>query len=79
MFKEINLGKDMMNLLLQNDADPNYVDVDGCTVLHYAATAESETMINKLIEAGANKEIADIDGNKPSDYTETENIRLLLQ
>ena len=69
----------MMKLLLQNGADPNCVDIDGCTVLHYAATAECETMITKLIEAGANKELADIDGNKPSDYTETENIRLLLQ
>ena len=70
---------DMMKLLLSSGSDPNLKDIDGCTPLHYAATAESEIMIKLLLENGAKKDIPDIDGSLPVDYSERETVQNLLQ
>ena len=43
----------LLELLLQHNADPNYQDPDGMTVLHTASASGNLTMVKLLLKAGA--------------------------
>lgn len=62
---------EQMWVLLEYGADPNCRDNEGKTPLHYACGVDRKDMIICLLLFGANKEIADKEGNKPfADYRE---------
>ncbi|XP_006177557.2 LOW QUALITY PROTEIN: ankyrin repeat domain-containing protein 7 [Camelus ferus] len=60
-------------ILLEHGADPNLVDLDGNTALHYAACHPSISLVEKLLEHKANLEAQNKDGYTPLLLAITEN------
>lgn len=48
--------EDCATILLGHGADPNLVDLDGNTALHYAVCGQSISLVEKLLEYKANLE-----------------------
>lgn len=44
-------------ILLNNNADPNVMDNDGNTALHYAVLGHNEVIVEKLLAHKANSEV----------------------
>ncbi|MBY8826865.1 ankyrin repeat domain-containing protein [Hephaestia mangrovi] len=51
--------------LLEDGADPNTVDNDGWSALHFAAANSDGLLVRRLLEKGALMEIRDCYGNSP--------------
>ena len=65
---------DIVNILLEHDADPNIIDNEnGFTPLHYAVGWNKIEIIEKLMYFGADPNIQDVYGNVPLIYTIIEN------
>src|SRR5688572_18268309 len=60
--------EDKVDILLQYRANPNLKNSEGQTALHCAAKHGDFSIIKKLINHGADKAIADVDGKLPVDY-----------
>ncbi len=57
---------DIALFLIENGADVNMQDsVDGNAALHFSSVYEEPKLFEKIIQAGANLELANMDGNKP--------------
>lgn len=68
-------GHEPMVDFLLGHIDPNTVDNEGCTPLHWAAGRWSRYdmsmnywICHRLIQAGADPTIRDLNGNRPADY-----------
>ncbi|XP_024875378.1 serine/threonine-protein phosphatase 6 regulatory ankyrin repeat subunit B-like [Temnothorax curvispinosus] len=68
----------IVNILLQNKADPNAVDKKGFTPLHYAAKFCRLKVVKLLLSNGAVYNAVS-DGKTPSDFTVDESITRLFQ
>ena len=68
-----------IKILLAHGANPNIQDELGMTPLHMAACVESAKAIKILLAHGANPNIQDKYGRRPSDLTNEEKIKRLLQ
>ena len=56
-------GKEIIEFLVQTGSYFNFIDSDGNTALHYAATVGSIEAVKYLIEAGADVTITNNDGD----------------
>ncbi len=59
----------VLQLLASGEADPNVVDRDGQTPLHYAAICEYKEVYDALLAAGADEGQEDHDGETPASWT----------
>lgn len=57
----------IVRYLVKKGATLNMKDVDGETVLHYAACNEDEVLVKLLLDSGAQKDVSNNDGEKPAD------------
>ncbi|XP_016146012.1 acyl-CoA-binding domain-containing protein 6-like [Sinocyclocheilus grahami] len=71
--------KDLVSLLLQNNADINSQDDEGQTALHYASACEFAEIVELLLKAGADPSIKDQEGSLPEEVTESSAISSLLR
>ena len=73
---------EVVSLLLEAQADPGWVDDDGCGPLHAASVTNSPRVVRCLLEWGAEKETADAEGKSPLHFAaecgHLDVIRLLL-
>ena len=64
-----NLGEedsgDLIDYLLDNGADPNTLDLEGGSALHYAVLRGDPKIVERLIKAGANVNQVDSDSDTP--------------
>jgi serine/threonine-protein phosphatase 6 regulatory ankyrin repeat subunit B len=58
--------KDSIKLLLEQDADVNMADFEGCTPLHYACQQGNSDAVNSLCLGGALTTLVDIEGRSPA-------------
>ena len=59
---------DVIETLINNGADVNKQDKNGCTALMRASYSGYMDLCKDLIRHGADKNIVDKDGNKAADY-----------
>ncbi|KAA0714208.1 Acyl-CoA-binding domain-containing protein 6 [Triplophysa tibetana] len=71
--------KDLVSLLLLNNADINNQDDEGQTALHYASACEFAEIVELLLKAGADPSIKDLEGSLPEEVTECSAISSLLR
>ncbi|XP_024869085.1 uncharacterized protein LOC112452879, partial [Temnothorax curvispinosus] len=69
----------IVNILLQNGADPNTVDNKGFTPLHYAAKSCHLKVVKLLLSNGAIYNTVSDDGKTPSDFSVDKSITRLFQ
>lgn len=60
--------EEMVVILLKNKADPNKIDGQGRTALHYAAINNNVNIVSLLREHGASPDVRDGKGNYPKAY-----------
>ncbi|KAK7793506.1 hypothetical protein R5R35_001842 [Gryllus longicercus] len=78
LFAAISDGACVLELL-EAGADPNAVDDEGQTPLHYAAAANEHTVIRILLTYDANLDARDNAGRTPIDLAPTDFVRRLLR
>lgn len=66
-------------LLLAAEARTGIKNVFGCTALHYAAAMEDQRLAKMLIEAGADVNVSNKDGERPLDWAGDEGVVRLLK
>ncbi|XP_071572549.1 uncharacterized protein [Temnothorax nylanderi] len=69
----------IVNILLQNKADPNAVGNKGFTPLHYAAKISHLKVVKLLLSNGAVYNAVSDDGKTPSDFTVNKSITSLFK
>ncbi|XP_071572545.1 uncharacterized protein [Temnothorax nylanderi] len=69
----------IVNILLQNKADPNTVNNKGFTPLHYAAKFSHLKVVKLLLSNGAVYNAVSDDGKTPSDFTVDKSITRLFK
>jgi len=73
---------DIVEMLLQDGADPNFANGDGDTALMWASGVESTAVVEMLLQAGADPNFANGDGDtalmKASREGHTDTVRVLL-
>ncbi|XP_075250495.1 uncharacterized protein LOC142342794 isoform X2 [Convolutriloba macropyga] len=68
----VNTDEDMMQFLIENDADLDIFDNEGWTPLHAAASVGSITFVELLIAKGANPVAVNHDGDTPFDLVKSD-------
>ncbi|KAJ8270099.1 hypothetical protein GJAV_G00110310 [Gymnothorax javanicus] len=71
--------KELVSVLLQNNADINSQDDEGQTALHYASACEFGDIVELLLQSGADPSIKDQEGSLPAEVTESGDISSLLR
>ncbi|XP_054984989.1 ankyrin repeat domain-containing protein 7 [Sorex araneus] len=66
-------------ILLHYGADPNLMDLNGNTALHYAVCGEKTSLVEKLLEYKANLEVQNKDGYTPLLLAITENNAKMVE
>ena len=72
-------SKEIVELLLKNNANINSKNANGTTPLHVAAYYNSKDIAEILIDKGANINAADKNGKKPIYYAEENIIKKLFE
>ncbi|XP_054710172.1 LOW QUALITY PROTEIN: putative ankyrin repeat protein RF_1087 [Uloborus diversus] len=70
---------EIVNILLQNGANPNLTGKNGCTPLHYAVKYSFLNIAKALLASGAVYDVVDYSGKKPLDFSEDKSITNVLQ
>lgn len=68
----------VVNILLENKANPNVADANGTTALIYATLSKNVEIISLLLKHGANKEHKDSRGNSALEYALISNNEKLI-
>jgi ankyrin repeat protein len=61
-------NKEIVQVLLENNANPNLTDANGTTALIYATIFKQYEIVEMLIKASATIDLKDIRGNSAVDY-----------
>ncbi|KUF99223.1 hypothetical protein AM588_10011287 [Phytophthora nicotianae] len=64
--------------LIENGADPNAIDVNGDTALHYAVELERYDLVETLMKRGADSSIKNVKGLSAVDIAEEEDLKEIL-
>ena len=59
---------ELAQLLVKHGADLEIADSNGCTVLHYAASAGDQSLVSFLLNSGSNPNSRDVNNFMPIDY-----------
>ena len=68
MAATVKSNESIVDVLLENGADPNIQDTNGKTALLYCSTFGLNSIAEKLLAAGANANLKDKTGNRALDY-----------
>ncbi len=72
--------REIVKLLVKNGADINASDLEHCeTSLHWAVLNSNYSLVELLLELGADPNITDNQDNKPQDYADNNEIFELFQ
>ncbi len=70
----------LIKYLIENGANTQVVDRDGCSPLHYLCETENHEMIHYLLPlASASKDVRNRFGKKPADLVKDKDIKKLLR
>ncbi|KAL8015194.1 putative Axin interactor dorsalization-associated protein [Plasmopara halstedii] len=64
--------------LIENGADPNAIDVNGDTALHYAVELERFDLVETLMKRGANSSLKNLKGFSPVDIAQEADLKDIL-
>lgn len=69
-----------MNFLLEHGANPQAVDREGCTPLHYLCETQNYEMVRKLLPVcAASKDVRNRFGKKPADLVRDAEVKRMLR
>jgi hypothetical protein len=73
-----NNAVNVINVLLNNQANINIIDNKGNTPLHYATQLSNQDIIQLLLEKGANTNIKNHEGKLAVDYADDDNVKKIF-
>ncbi|XP_072279370.1 ankyrin repeat domain-containing protein 22 [Pyxicephalus adspersus] len=79
MISKSKLNERLIRLLLQSGVDVNAEDISGNTALHYACKMKSQAIVPILLEANANPNLKNKEGESPIDIAEKLKFKKMLE